>query len=427
VKRALIAAAVLFALDAPARADIPDYDPTSKAWNGMASFVAVAEGAGYEVVPVAALQWGELDRDDVLVMVYPQEWVDPQRLASFLEAGGSALIADDFGMARDAFTRLGLARAEVGEPNAGAYWDNRMYAPIAASIAQHPITAGVDQVVTNHPAVLTRVEGATPVVSFGNGDAVVVAGERGPGRFAVVSDPSIFINRMLEFPGDLRLTTNLLHWLGRGHAKRIVLLRGDVPMFGEPRAFIDDAGAGTLGRALGDLNHWLEGSTIWLLTGPAMRLVTGILAAILVVALLLAIPLWRRGAVDGAWLRFRRPEPADEPGRAIARADAGEANLRVPAAVLRDAIAAAVAHAIGVPADPMFGMSERELTDAIGAAKGRAAADAFAKLYPRLRALPSRTQAAAPYAGTHVSRQEFDRLYDDARALYRTLGEEPLP
>src|SRR5579862_9940264 len=70
---------------------------------------------------------------------------------------------------------------------------------------------------------ISRVEGATPVVSFGNGDAIVVAGERGPGRFAVVSDPSIFINRMLEFPGDLRLTNNLLRWLGRGHAKRIVL------------------------------------------------------------------------------------------------------------------------------------------------------------------------------------------------------------
>ena len=426
MRRVVIAAAILL-LATPARADIPDYDPSSKAWNGMASFVAVAEGAGSEVVPVAALQWGELDRDDVLVMVYPQEWVDPQRLASFLEAGGAALVADDFGQAKDAFTRLGLARAEVGEPNATAYWDNRMYAPIAASIAQHPITAGVDQIVTNHPAVLTRVEGATPVVSFSNGDAVVVAGERGPGRFAVVSDPSIFINRMLEFPGDLRLATNLLHWLGRGHAKRIVLLRGDVPMFGQPRAFIDDAGAGPLGRALGDLNHWLEGSTVWLLTGPAMRLVTGILAAILVVAVLLAIPLWRRGAVDGAWLRFLRPEPADDAARAIASTDRGEANLRVPAAVLRDAVAAAVAHAIGVPADPMFGMSERELTDALAAARGRAAADAFARLYPRLRALPSRSQAAAPYAGAHVSRQEFDRLYDDARALYRTLGEEPLP
>src|SRR6185437_6580712 len=145
---------------------------------------------------------------------------------------------------------------------------------------------------------------------------IVVAGERGPGRFAVVSDPSIFINRMLQFPGNLRLANNLMRWLGRGHAKRIVLLRGDVPMYGQPKSFIDDAGAGQLGRALGDMNRWLDERNEWLLTGPAMRLVAGILAVILIAAALFAMPLWRRGSVDGAWLKFTRPEAADEPTRA---------------------------------------------------------------------------------------------------------------
>jgi hypothetical protein len=425
VRRLVITLALLVA--AVARADdLPDYDPSSKAWNGFASFVATAEGAGYEVVPVAALQWNELDRGDVLVLVYPLQRVDPQRLASFLEAGGAALVADDFGEAKDALARLGFVRAEVGEPKANAYWDQRAYAPIASNVAPHPITDGVDHVICNHPAVLTRVEGATAVVSFENGDAVVVAGERGPGRFAVVSDPSIFINRMLQFPGNLRLTNNLLRWLGRGHAHRIVLLRGDVPMYGDPKPFIDDAGAGSFGRALGDINRWLDERNEWLLTGPAMRLVAGVLAVVLVIAALFAMPLWRKGAVDGAWLRFTRPEAADEPSRAVALVDGGDGNLRVAAAVLRDAVVAALSGAIGV-ADPLHGMSKAELVAALSAARGPQAADAFARMYSRLRELPSRSQAAAPYGGVTVSRYEFDRLYEEARALYRTLGEELEP
>src|SRR5207245_753722 len=151
----------------------------------------------------------------------------------------------------------------------------------------------------------------------------------GAGRFALVADPSIFINRMLQFPGNLRLATNLVRWLGRGHAHRIVLLRGDVPMYGDPRPFIDDAGAGELGRAMGDINHWLDERNEWLLTAPAMRLVAGVLALLLVIAAFAAMPAWRRGSVDGAWLRFVRPEAADDPTRAVAVADAGAANLRV--------------------------------------------------------------------------------------------------
>jgi hypothetical protein len=157
-----------------------------------------------------------------------------------------------------------------------------------------------------------------------------------------------------------------------------------------------------------------------------MRLVAGVLAVLLIVGAIFAMPAWRRGSVDGTWLRFVRPEPADEPTRAIALVDAGDGNLRVAAAVLRDAVAAAVATAVGVK-DPLYGMSKAELVTALRAARGDDAAAAFERIYTRLRELPTRSQAAAPYGGVHVSRYEFDRLYEEARALYRTLGEELEP
>jgi hypothetical protein len=411
---------------APRPADLPDYDPTSRAWNGLAGFVGMAQGAGYEVAPVAILDWGELDRDDILVLMYPLERVDPSRLSAFLEAGGAAMIADDFGEAKDAIARLGFVRAEVGTPQASKYWQDRPYAPIATTMAPHPITLGVDQVVANHPAVLTHVEGATAVVSFNGGDALIVAGERGFGRFALVADPSIFINRMLQFPGNFAVASNLLRWLGRGHAQRIVLVRGDVPMSGDPRPFIDDAGAGALGRAMGDINRFLEGGNEWLLTSAAMKAIAGALAFLLIGAALLAMPAWRRGAVSGEWLRFARPVVADDIAHAVGRADRGESNFRVAAAVLRDAVAGALAAAIDVR-DPLYELNRQTLIERVTIARGADAGRAVTLLYTRLRGLPTRGQATAAYGGVHISRHEFDRLYEDAANLYRTLGQEPLP
>lgn len=432
----LVALVALVALRVtPGRADdaapaapteLADYDPTSRAWNGLAGFVGMASGAGYEVAPVATLEWGDLDRDDILVLMYPLERVDPSRLSAFLEAGGAAMIADDFGQARDAIARLGFIRAEVGTPQASAYWRDRSYAPIATNLAPHPITLGVDRVVTNHPAVLTHVEGATAVVSFGGGEALIVAGERGFGRFALVADPSIFINRMLQFPGNFAVSSNLLRWLGRGHARRVVLVRGDVPMYGEPRPFIDDAGAGSLGRAMGDINRWLEGGNEWLLTPNAMKAIAGALAFLLIGAALLAMPAWRRGAVSGEWLRFARPAAGDDIAHAVARADRGDSNYRIAAAVLRDAVAAAIGAAIDVR-DPLYALDRPALIERVTAARGADAGRALTLLYTRLRELPTRGQATAAYGGLHVSRHEFDRLYDDAATLYRTLGQEPLP
>ena len=95
-----------------------DYDPHSGAWNGMASFVGLAEGMGFEVTPVEHLEWGDLSSDDILFLVYPLQRVDPARLGAFVAAGGNVVIADDFGEGREAMEALGLLRADVVTPRA---------------------------------------------------------------------------------------------------------------------------------------------------------------------------------------------------------------------------------------------------------------------------------------------------------------------
>jgi hypothetical protein len=316
---------------------------------------------------------------------------------------------------------LGLLRAEVETPRARKYYDGRTYAPIATARGDHPLAVDVGEVVTNHPAALTRVEGATAVVAFDEG-AVVVAGDRGSGHFVAISDPSIFINKMLMFRGNIQLAANLLRYLDRGgRARHVVLLRGDVPMYGDPRPFIDDAKAGEVGRSIADLNFWLSERRAWLLTPEAMKALAAALAVALLLLALFALPVRRGPKIDGAWLRFGRPGRRDDPHAAVLQADRGAGSSLVLACVLRDHVQHLLADATGKP-EPLYTLPEAQLVTELSAARGPAAGVALGRVYRRLRALPSRGQAAAPWSAGHMARRDFDILYRDLGELCRTLG-----
>lgn len=418
------AATASLALIGPARAadnDGVDYDPRSTAWNGMASFVGLAEGMGFEVSAVASLEWSELSADDILVLLYPLQRVDPGRVGAFVQAGGNLVIADDFGEGKDAMQGLGLLRAEVESPHASKYYDGRSYAAIATPKADHPLAAEVGELVTNIPSVMTHVEGAATVLAVDDG-AVVVAGERGSGRFVAISDPSIFINKMLTFRGNVQFAANLLRYLDRGgRAKHVVLLRGDVPMYGDPRPFIDDAKAGRFGRSVADLNFWLSERRAWLLTPGAMKVLAACLAVTLFLLALFALPVRRGPRIDGAWLRFGRPGRRDEPHTVVAQSEHGGGSNLVLACVLRDQVQSLLAEATGKP-EPLYTVPETQLVAELSRARGASAGVALARVYRRLRALPSRGQAAAPWSAGHLARRDFDTLYRDVAELCRTLG-----
>jgi hypothetical protein len=426
VNRSLVlAVAAVLATAGAARADqSADYDPHSQAWNGMASFVGLAEGMGFEVTSVTSLEWSELSAGDILVLVFPLQRVDPQRLGAFVQAGGNVIVADDFGEGKDAMTALGLLRAEVGSFRATRYQNDQLWAPIANARGDHPIANEVGDVVTNHPAAFTHVEGATSVVAFEEG-AVVVAGERGSGRFIAVSDPSILINRMLQgFPGNVQLAANMLRWLDRGgRARHVVLLRGDVPMYGDPRPFVDDAKAGELGRSIADLNFWFSERRAWLLTPTAMKVLAASLAVILLLLAMFALPVRRGPKIDGAWLRFGRPGRRDEPHGLIQAADRNAGSNLVIACILRDHAQILLA-GVTNKLEPLYTVPETQLVAEVSKARGPVAGVALTRVYRRLRALPSRGQAAAPWSAGHLPRRDFDVLYRDVAELCRTLGFE---
>lgn len=406
---------------ASAQSELADYDPHSEAWNGMSTFKGLVEGAGFTVDVRTQLEWGELTANDILFLVYPLAKVDAGKLSTFIQAGGHVVVADDFGESKDALAALGLLRADVITPKATRYQDGRVWAPIATARSTHELARDIDEVVTNHPAALTQIEGATTIVGFEDG-AVVVAGERGTGKFVAISDPSVFINRMLQYPGNVQLATNILRWLKRGgRAKNVVLLRGDVSMFGDPPPFIDDPRGGNVGRSVADLNLWLSQRREWLLTPPAMKALAALLATFLLVLAVLALPVRRGPRIDGAWLRFGRPLRRDEPYSLVSNSDRHAGSLLVLACILRDQVQSLLADALGKP-EPLYTLSEAQLVQQLTAAKGTPAGTALARVYKRLRSLPSRGQAAAPWSSGHLSRRDFDTLYQDLAELCRTLG-----
>jgi hypothetical protein len=422
VKRALL---VLMLIATKAHAQAGDYDPYSQAWNGMSSFVGLAEGMGFEVVAVSQLEWDELSSTDILVMVYPLQRVDPSDLSAFVNAGGHAIIADDFGDGKEAMAALGLLRAESMVPQAASHWKGHLHAPIAQARGGHPLSNDVGELVTNHPAMLTQTDGVTTIAGFDNG-AVVVAGERGSGKFVGIADPSILINKMLLFRGNVQLATNMLRWLDRNRrARRVVLLRGDTPMYGDPRPFIDDARAGELGRSIADLNLWLDKRREWLLTTTAMKVLAATLAIALLLLALFALPFRRGPKIDGAWLRFGRPGRRDEPHGLVTAADTNTGSNLVLGCILRDHVQVLLAGVTG-KTEPLYTLSEAQLVNEVSRQRGAPAGVALARVYRRLRALPSRGQASAPWSAGHLARRDFDLLYRDVAELCRTLGAELL-
>ena len=105
---------------------------------------------------------------------------------------------------------------------------------------------------------------------------------------------------------------------------------------------------------------------------------------------------------------------------------AGEGDQTRLACILRDQVQTVLAEVVGGTPEPLYTLPETELTNRVASARGATASTALARVYKRLRALPSRGQAAAPWSTGHIPRREFDALYRDVADLCRTLG-SPLP
>jgi hypothetical protein len=152
-----------------------------------------------------------------------------------------------------------------------------------------------------------------------------------------------------------------------------------------------------------------------------------LVAALIALFALLALPLSRKKRLEGAWTRASPATLApDDFETIVARYDRGKQNTNylLPASVIRDTVNSCLGRVLE-QADPLYTLREQQIVQSLSRSRGRAAVSAYRRMHKRLKSLPSRVQAASPWSTGFVSRRDFERLHDDAQELYLALGEEP--
>lgn len=199
------------------------FDPYNPGWEGLAEVRGEAEAAGVQVEPALEVDaYADADSTETLAIVTaPGRYTDSERatIRAFVEGGGTLVLAG-----RDPATMAPLL-AELGVPievDGAPLRDERNYGaspdfPRVTSVAEHPLMAGEAGLELNHGSALEVGDGATPLAwssayayldydDDGEPDAteelaarpVVGLADVGAGRVVAVSDPSVFINAMLE-------------------------------------------------------------------------------------------------------------------------------------------------------------------------------------------------------------------------------------
>jgi hypothetical protein len=178
----------------------------------------MASSAGIELKSTETLDYGTLEADDRVIVVYPQTEVDVGSLADFVVDGGRLLWVDDFGQSDALLKRLDIGREtpSIEQLPHRRFASGRQGLPVFHPEGIHPLLEGVSTVVANHPAVLTHEGG--PVVPYQERGGLVYDMNLGRGKVVVFGDASLLINQMLRVADNRRLADNTLDYLCKGTA-----------------------------------------------------------------------------------------------------------------------------------------------------------------------------------------------------------------
>ena len=401
---------------------LEDYAADNTSWRGLSMLRSLAEGLQYTVVPQTTLDWSETKSSDIVIVLSPTQQLEPTAVTAFVTRGGQLLLADDFGSSGAVFKRLGVTREDAVGVAARGHENGLWYAPLAGPVRhEHPLAQNIDEVVTNHPAVFSSVRSGHIVFGFASDEGVVIAGTRGAGSYVLVSDPSIFINRMMRYAGNLKLAENTLRFLSPTPT-RIILVAGNFASFGmPPRTGTEDTDK--VADLLEDFNLWLEDKNDYL---PRVDLgrVAGVVAALLIFVLsIAALPLTRRIILDGAWAKAGgQREGLHGVEEILSHYSRGpkSANYALPATMLRDTLNVKLSAALH-QGDALYALPLTELSNRLASQIDRDAGTALRRVAPLIKHLPSRSQVQAPWSNTFVTKREFARIVADCELIRTAL------
>ncbi len=214
---------MLLAVTAAAKA----FEISDTGWEGTSEFYALAqEDLGKaRVEVVSSIDYEHLTKDDGLVVLHPENELDYTELSAFLRAGGRMAVLDDRGESARFLARFQIRRVEAPRNPAQSLRDNPDLAiavPAVELVAgqeqnRHPVVAGVDRVVTNHPTALVHpnLTQVLKIPALGEPDATLaVTGIIAKsGRLFAMGDPSVLINEMLRYPGNRAFASGLVKYL----------------------------------------------------------------------------------------------------------------------------------------------------------------------------------------------------------------------
>lgn len=385
-----VAVAVLLASSA-ARAAGGDYRLDSREWNGLSRLGEEAEHAGCTLAATDTLDWSALGPRDAVWFVYPRSVVDGGALRRYLEAGGRALVADDFGASDAALAALEIRRLR-GDLSGVERYDDNAALPVAHQTMATELSIGVPALVANHPAFFSAATPAT--YSFSAGAALVVEGRLGKGYFVALADPSVLINNMLEIDDDLQFARALVRRTCRP-GDRIVLVTQSFVAKGEPAAELLAAPTDSPFSRFNRFVESIDEAATRAVDGRVLGALATLAAALALVLLARAAP--PRGRIDGHWTRATAPVDWAALGAAMAPS------------LLREEVVSRLSDSLGAA---VTDWTPAELARRVARVHGPEAAVRAEALWRRMRRL-----------GGNVRRRQLASLHESALALFDAMAE----
>lgn len=421
-----------------------DFHVGHSGWNGLSRLAEMSRSQGCPLEVPGTLDWSKLDGQDILLFVHPETPIDADAALSYLGAGGRLIVADDYGQSTGLLSRLGIVRQTGAAPAGTPFYRQNPALPIASRQRETAIARGASELIANHSAYFRSALPST--YEFTSGTGLVIEGRLQRGRFVAIADASLFINNMLELPGNREFLVQLLRESCRVQRDRVLLFSGRFSQQGSPPATLDGApleGGGV--NSVDNINRGAGGANLHVHELLAKRgrsalsdavLVGGLLFCLAALALLLRYLPTASPTQDE---RFAQPPRPPETGlhASIVRymLGAGQAvrwGYVYPATLLREEVLARIEPFLGSDAarsaggEPGFTIDEisRRLSQRVSEKAGGLCQSLLLEFRPLDR-------ASKPTSGggqsIHVSSKQLIRWHDLALQLFAELAKSPQP
>ncbi|MEF8873109.1 MAG: DUF4350 domain-containing protein [Candidatus Thermoplasmatota archaeon] len=257
----IIAIAVFFlifflAISAPLVVNDSDFSIYNPGWNGcsdlavktreMGSFtpnIELAEGKRTEVTQKELTEYdAEPEKTGIMIIGPRQEFSGESKdfVHDFLQDGGKVVLADDRGSGNSLLEGLDTNSSFRTSPLLDLSFEKKPKFGVAYNTTEHHITDNISHVMLNAPTAIDKDENATTLLTSSRASwldenenkmkdddesfkqyPLITAESYGEGELILVSDPSIFINSMLNKMDNRALSVNILDYLSRGRSNLI--------------------------------------------------------------------------------------------------------------------------------------------------------------------------------------------------------------